>query len=507
MELNAKKYSNREALVFRDERLTYAQLNARVNQLANGLRDAGFRPGDHCAVMFANRVEFVETVFALSKIGVTFVCLSTLLAPKEIQFIVDNADARGLIVEADFAEKVRPVMDQLPRLEDGLRFAVGGDVEGFQPLDSARADDSSDPGIVVHEDHWMRLAYTSGTTGLPKGVIHTHRMQTLMFFQFAVEYGLTEDERMLIAGPMYAIGPFVFSVMTLYFGGTLVLLRSFDAHEVLRTITQEKITASFMVPTMYNLILAIPEQERAEAYDVTSLRVLASGSAPRHKATRQKMFDYFSSAKINDSYGSTEGGLNSNLKHRDQLRKIDTVGQSVVGCDLRIVDDAGNDLPYGEVGELWVRGLSIASGYYKNKEATEDNFRDGWFTTGDLAVMDEERFITLVDRKKDVIISGGVNVYPTEVEQELYAHDDVLEAAVIGIPDDKWGEAVTAVVVPKEGATIDADALLGWMRGRVADYKRPKSIVVRDALPKNAAGKILKRELREEFWEGQDRRL
>lgn len=498
LELNAKKFPDKEALVVGGTRLTYRELNDRVNRLAHGLAGAGWRKGDHCALVFANSVEFVETVLALSKIGVVFVCLNTLLTSREMRYIVEHSDARGVIAEAEHAQRLGPVIGDLPALDAKLMFTVGGEVDGFRPFVEAWSDDASEPAVEVGEDDWMRLAYTSGTTGLPKGVIHTHRMQALMFFQFSVEYGLG-DERMLIAGPMYAIGPFVFSLMTLYFGGTLFLLRKFDAERVLQAITDEKITGSFMVPTMYNLVLALPEEVRRERYDVSSLRILSSGSAPRHVRTRELMFEYFSTARINDSYGSTEGGLNTNLRHEHQLRKIETVGQAVVGCDVKVVDDDGSEVPRGTDGELWVRALSLASGYYKNDDATRENFVDGWFRTGDVARMDDEGFVTLVDRKQDVIISGGVNVYPTEVEQALYRHPAVLEAAVIGVPDDKWGEAVKAVVVAKPDQTVDIDGIQAWLRDEVAGYKRPKSIEVVDELPKNASGKILRRVLRDQF--------
>ncbi len=506
LEVNARRYPDREAVIFEGTRLTYAELNERVNRLANGLLGAGLKPGDHCALLFANCVEFLESMLALSKIGVTFVCLNTLLTPRELQYIIQHSDARGLIVEHEFVDKIVKVRDELTGLDPDLVFCVNGDAAGFRPFHEALSGDPSEPEIEVSETDRMRLAYTSGTTGLPKGVIHSHRMQTLMFYQFGVELGLGQ-ERMMIVGPMYAIGPFVFGLMSVYFGGTLILLRKFDAHKVLRVITDEKVTASFMVPTMYNLVLAISEDERLATYDVGSVRILSSGSAPRHKATRESMFGYFSSARINEGYGSTEGGLNTNLGHDEQIRKIDTVGRAVVGCEIKVVDDDGVEVAPDDVGELWVRSLSLASGYYKNEEATAENFAGGWFRTGDLVTMDQEGFVSLVDRKTDVIISGGVNVYPTEVEQVLYEHPAVLEAVVIGVPDEKWGEAVKAVVSLRKGEHFDGGELLEWMRDRVAGYKRPKSIDIREDLPKNAAGKVLRRVLRDKYWEGRDRKI
>jgi len=505
LSLNAQKYGDKEALVFGDERVSHVELNDRVNRLANGLLAAGMRPGDHCAVMSANSIEFVETLLALSSIGATFVCINTLLTAKEIHYIVEHSDSRGLIVEHEFADRVASVLDDLPALDAKLLFCIGGSHERFRPFEEAWSEDASSPGVEVAETSLMRLAYTSGTTGMPKAAMITHRSEVLMFFQFGVEFGLSDEDRMLIAGPMHAIGPFVFSLMALYFGQTLVLLRKFDAERVLQTITDEKITASFMVPTMYNLILAIPIEERRARYDVSSLRILASGSAPRHTRTRELMFEYFEGTNMFDGYGSTEGGLNTALKQRDQIRKITTVGQPVIGSEVKVVDPVTcEEVAVGEIGELWVRGLSLASGYYDNPEATAENFlEDGWFRTGDLGFLDDEHFFSLVDRKNDVIISGGTNVYPTEVEQVLYEHPKVHEAVVIGVPDPKWGEAVKARVVPKEGVEVTPEELAEFCRERLAGHKRPKTIDLVDQLPKNAAGKILRREVRAEFWAGQ----
>lgn len=505
--LNARKYRDKEALVFGDTRISHQELYARVNGLANGFLEAGLRQGDHCALLLANSVEFLESMLALSRIGVTFVCLNTLLTPREMAYIINHSDARALVAEAEFGEKISSVLDELPRLDRSLLFSVSGNIDGFRPLDGIRSTNTAEPAVRVNEDTWMRLAYTSGTTGLPKGAIIPHRSQVLMFYQFGVQYGLSDRERMLIAGPLYAIGPFVWGLMALYFGGTLVILRKFDAQKVLQAITDERITSSFMVPTMYNMVLAIPEEERRAKYDVSSLCILSSGSAPRHTRTRELMFNYFSSARINDSYGSTEGGLNTNLSHEDQLRKITTVGQPVVGCEIKIVGDDGRELGPNEVGEIWVRGLSLATGYYKNEAATAKAFIDDWFATGDLGSMDEEHFLTLVDRKNDLIISGGVNVYPTDVEQALYRHSAVLEAAVVGVPDQKWGEAVKAVVALKPGAQAGEDELLDWCRKELAGYKVPKSVDIVTDLPKNAAGKILRRVVREQYWAGRETKL
>ncbi|TAK28644.1 MAG: fatty-acyl-CoA synthase [Chloroflexota bacterium] len=505
--LNARKYRDKDALVFGDTRISHHELNARVNSLADGFLGAGLRPGDHCALLFGNSVEFVESLLALSKIGVVNVCVNTVLTPKEIAYIIDHSDSRALLAEGEFGKKLNPILGELPKLDRSLLFSANGALDGFRPLDGVRSANTAEPSARVDENAWMRLAYTSGTTGLPKGAIIPQRSQVLMFYQFATQYGLSDRDRTLIVGPMYASGPYVFGLMSLYFGGTLVLLRKFDAHQVLRTITDERVTASFMVPTMYNMMLAIPEEERRARYDVSSLRILSSGSAPRHTRTRELMFEYFSSARINDCYGTTECGLSTNLDHHDQLRKVTTVGKPVMGCEVKIVDDNNRELSPGEIGEIWVRTLSLGSGYYKNETATAKAFIDGWFVTGDLGFLDEEHFLTLVDRKNDLIISGGANVYPTDVEQALYRHPAVLEAAVVGVPDEKWGEAVKAVVVSRPGARITETELLDWCREELAGYKVPKSVSFVADLPRNAAGKVLRRVVREQFWVGRETKL
>ncbi|MBI2877015.1 MAG: AMP-binding protein, partial [Candidatus Tectomicrobia bacterium] len=294
-----------------------------------------------------------------------------------------------------------------------------------------------------------------------------------------------------------------FNHMHIYIGGTVLIKDKFEARDALKTIQDEKVTTGFIVPTMYNLMMTLP-QEELKSYDVSSMRVIISAAAPLHTKTKEWILDYFSNASLSEAYGATELGICTNLKHRDQRRKIRCVGQGVFGYEMKLLDEDGNPVKQGEPGILYATGPCMLDGYYKNPKATEENSAGPWFTVGDIVKEDEEGYYYVVDRKSDMVISGGVNIYPVEIDNCLMSHPKVADVAVIGVPDELWGESLKAFVVLRPGETCTAEELIEHCRQNLAPYKKPKSVDFVPELPRNPSGKILKRVLRDQFWKGQE---
>ncbi|MGU3587219.1 class I adenylate-forming enzyme family protein, partial [Rhodococcus sp. C26F] len=338
------------------------------------------------------------------------------------------------------------------------------------------------------------LAFTGGTTGPPKACEVPQRLARQNWYDITVEVGVREDDTMLIAGPFYHGLGFVWALQQLMVGGTVVMQRNFDARGALALIESEKVTFTPMAPTMYTMML---EVEGKEHFDVSSMRGLVSAAAPLLTPTKEALLAYFSSAGLFEYYGATEAGFYSVLKPADQLRKVRSVGQAWSGCELRILDPSGVELPCREVGEIYKRGPALGAKYFKDPDATNAAFRGEWITSGDLGYLDEEGYLYVVDRSKDMIISGGVNIFPTEIESAIVSHPSVIEAAVIGLPDDKWGETVTAYVVVRSGEAATPEELKALCGTRLAKYKIPRAFHFVEELPKNASGKLLKRVLRD----------
>lgn len=353
------------------------------------------------------------------------------------------------------------------------------------------------PGVAVEEWDTFCIPYTAGTTGTPKGVLLPHRSRALTFFSMAVEYGCCgPEDRALGIAPLFHGAGFAFSVAPLFFGGYCALRSKFEPEQVLRDLDALAITNVFMVPTHFQAIFALGEQALGGP-DTSRLKTIVSNAAPLPQAMKERIVERFGDGVLFEAYGSTEASIVSNLRPPDQLRKEQCVGLPFPCTEVRLLDDDGREVPAGEVGELFSRSPYLFNGYWERPQDTERSLRDGWFSAGDLARRDEEGYLYIVDRKNDKIISGGVNIYPREVEEALARHDAVLEAAVYGVPDDYWGEAVFASVVLREGRSVSADELLAFCEPRLARYKLPKGIEFVERLPRNAAGKVLRLKLRE----------
>lgn len=492
-------YPDKVAIVFEGKRFTYREFNDRVNSLANGLLDKGVKKGDKVAILLRNSNEFIESYFATVKIGGVVVPVNFRLTAREIAYIVDNADAGVFIYGEEFRETIGSVRPELSKVEQYL--FVGKDVpdETIEFTKLINEYPNSEPDIEVLEDDDCELMYTSGTTGRPKGSLLTHRNVTWGVVNMMMARGDRAEDKVLIVNPLYHIaGLNSHLIPRIGVGATIVLMRAFNAEEVMETIEKERITAVGGVPTMYNFILQLPGLEK---YDTSSVTTITSGGSHLLKKTKNGLLKLFPNAGgVFDVYGCTElTSALTVLSGQDSLRKPKCVGKPPAFNEVRVINNEGEDVAVGKVGEVICKGPIVMKEYYKNPEATSKAIHDGWFYTGDLAKVDKEGYLYLVDRETDMINSGGENIYSKEVEDVLDEHPKVEEVAVIGVPDEQWGESVKAVVVPKSGEKLTEEEVIDFCKGHLASYKKPKSVDFVDALPRNPFGKVLKRELRERY--------
>jgi long-chain acyl-CoA synthetase len=485
---SAERTPNKVAISLADRRLSYRGLVERIDRVSNlALGGLGLARGDRAALMAPNCLEFIEIVAGLSSVGVAPAMVNPRLTAPEAAYIANDSGARVLFVHESLEEVARAA-----ELETVERIVlIGGDYEELIGSASTTA-----PEVAVSETDAFCISYTSGTTGNPKGAVLSHRSRTLTFYAMAAEYGCySPDDRALAIAPLYHGAGFAYAVAPIFFGGTCEILPRFEPERVLAVIDEARMTNAFFVPTHFHAIFGLDDQI-LQRYKAESLRTIIANAAPLPQVTKERIVEYFGEGLLHETYGSTEAGLVSNLRPPDQLRKQQCVGLPFPCTLVRLRDDEGGAVAPGEVGELFSASPSLFSGYWGMPEATAETFRGGWLSVGDMARQDEEGYIYLVDRKKDIIISGGVNVYPREIEEVLLTHPNVAEAAVVGQPDDYWGETVRAVVVLGSAAEASEAELLDHCGARLARYKLPKSFSFVEALPRNAAGKILKRELR-----------
>ena len=476
------------AIAVRDgeRHLTYAALDDRSSRLAQALLARGVRPGERVAALLGNRLEYPEIAAGLAKAGLVLVPLNPRLRASEIEFIVRHAEARALILDDAYAAEAAGAAADL-----GLTLSLDGTSLGPSYNEALDAAAATDPAVLVNERDPFCVTYTSGTTGDPKGVQISHRSRVLTFYAAALEWGLGPGRRTLAVAPMYHGAGFAFAYAGVFCGGTVSMLRSFDPAEVLPLAEADGIQSMFLVPTHAQLIRSLTESPHRPS----ELDTLYFNAAALPRPLKDWVLDAFPGVGVHELYGSTEGGVVTNLRPADARRKAGSVGHPWFATEVRVVDEEGQPVPPGTPGELFSRSPYLMNGYLHNEAATAAcTTADGFLTAGDIVVRDEEGYITIVDRKKDVIITGGVNVYPREVEEALVTHPDVVEAAVVGEADPQWGERVVAVLVCRR--PIDENAVTEHLRTRLAGYKLPKAYRSVAALPRNAAGKVLKRELR-----------
>ncbi len=501
LKVNAKKFPDTVALKDRGRSFTYPELNQRVNRLANSFFTIGLNKGDKVAVFMENSIEIVEIFLATAKTGIIIVPVNFRLVGKEVAYIVDNSDAKAMIVDQEFVPVIREIKTDLKQIPDQNYIVVGKESHGFRSYDSLIESSSShEPDVTVKpEDTWI-LIYTSGTTGKPKGVIRSHVSHIAFYLINAIDYGFTRYDNCLNVMPLCHINSTFFTFTFLYVGGSVYIhpARSFRAEEILQIIEREKITFISLIPTHYNIILSLGNT--GKSFDVSSIKKLLCSSAPVRKNVKKAIMEFFPGAELYEGYGSTEAGSVTVLKPEDQLRKLGSIGYEILGTEfIKIIDENGNEIKDGRVGELYSRGPMLFDEYYKLPEKTAKSFRNGWFSAGDMARRDSDGFYEIVDRKDNMIITGGEHVYPSEVEEVIGSHPDVYDVAVISVPDDKWGEMVVAVVVNRN--PVDEKTISDWCKERMAGYKRPKKIIFinNDEMPRTGTGKILHRILRERY--------
>lgn len=499
--VNAKKFPKTIALKDCSRCFTYAEANLRVNRLANSLLAMGLQKGDRLAVFLENSIEIIECYLATAKTGIVIVPINFRLLGKEAAYILENSDAKAVVVHDEFAPIIDGIRGGLPKIENERFIVVGKETAGYRHYDALLAEGAEqEPDIaVLPSDTWI-LIYTSGTTGKPKGVLRSHESHIAFYLINAIDFGFTPHDICMNVMPLCHINSTYFTFTFLYIGGSVYVhpARSFRPEEILKIIEQERITFISLIPTHYNLILNVPAEKRT--HDVSSIRKLLCSSAPVRKQVKMAIMDFFPGVELYEAYGSTEAGIVTVLKPEDQLRKLGSIGYESLGTDfIKLLDESGKEVGTGEVGELFSKGPMLFDGYYKLPEKTKAAFRGGWFSAGDMARRDGEGFYEIVDRKDNMIITGGEHVYPSEVEEVIGGHPNVFDVAVISLPDEKWGEKVVAVVIPK--AALSEKDILDWCRDRLAGYKRPKEVVFiePDDMPRTATGKILHRILRERY--------
>ena len=506
LKINAKKFPNTVMLKDSQRSFTYPEVNRRVNKLVHSLISLGLTKGDKVAVLLENSIEIVEVFLATAKTGIIIVPINFRLVSAEVEYIVADSDAKAMIVHDEFTATVDPIKSNLKNIDPDNYIAVGQAVDGYRSYDAfiENAADNEPEIEVAPEDTWI-LIYTSGTTGKPKGVIRSHESHIAFFLINAVDFGFSEHDYCMNVMPLCHINSTFFTFTFLYIGGSVYIhpARSFRPEEILEIVEKEKITFISLIPTHYNLILNASED--AKKRDVSAIRKLLCSSAPVRKSMKLAIMEFFPGVELYEGYGSTEAGIVTVLKPEYQMKKLGSIGFESLGTEfIKILDEDGNEVGVGEVGELFSRGPMLLDEYYKLPDKTAASFRDGWFSAGDMASRDADGFYQIVDRKDNMIISGGEHIYPSEVEEVIGSHDCVFDCAVIGLPDDKWGEKVAAVVIKKPGvddSDIDEQTIKQCCKDQMAGYKSPKEILFidEDEMPRTPTGKILHRKLREKF--------
>ncbi len=488
----------------RDSRraLTFAQWHERASRLANGLLALGLVKGDRVALLAYNCIEWMELYAALARAGLVAVPINFRLTAPEIAYIATHCEARAFIVQQellDHVDSIRPDLTIEPHAYINIGAAAAPGWQGYEALIEGAG--TQDPPQAVLPADPCALMYTSGTTGRPKGAIRSHEGNTLIALATALEMGFTRHDTALLVMPMCHANSLYFSHTFVHLGATCVIddRKSFDPEALLATLAREKVTFTSLVPTHYIMMLGLPEATKAR-YDVSAVEKLMISSAPARKDTKLAILEHFRNGRLYELYGSTEAGWVTLLHPEEQIDRLGSVGREWAGSGaIRMLDPQGHEVPDGEVGELHSRTPYVFDGYWKDAQKTAECFRDGWCSVGDMARRGEGGYITLVDRKSNMIISGGENIYPSEVESIFGAHPQIKDVAIIGLPHEKWGEAVQAVIVLHLGQQATAAQMLDWCRGRMAGYKRPQSVVfIADHdMPRTATGKILHRVLRD----------
>ena len=503
----ALHYPDRTAVVFENTRMTYKDLNERVNRLANALSSQGFRKGQRLAVLAENTHKYLEIYFAAAKLGMSITPLNFRLADPEITHILNDSESACLFVADGYEEKIKALQEELK----GIRtyISVDNPTDGFLSYEELLCSSSSkEPDIVVNENDMAILFYTGGTTGLPKGVMQSHRNIMTGIMGALIPLAFTKEDATCFVLPLFHVSIWP-AFCLLMAGGKVVINRKPDLNRILQLIQDEACTHINAVPTIYGWIV---ENCDLTAYDLSSLRIITYAGSPFPTEVLKKCIHTFGPI-FQQAYGMTECVGGTGLKKEDHVLEgeksqlLASAGKASLMVDVCIMDEDDQTLNPHEIGEVCIRGECVMMGYWKNPELTKKVIRDGWYHTGDMGYLDHDEYLFLVDRKSDMIVTGGENVYPQETESVLYAHEAVSMAAVVSAPDEKWGERVQAVVTLKPDMSVTEQELLAFCKERLAGYKVPKSIEFWESLPTTPVGKILRKDIKKKFWGDHERTI
>ena len=509
LKMNALNYPDKLGCQDKNKSFTFKEWNERSCRLARALENMGVGYGERVAILSYNRVEWMEIYAACAKGGQVAVPVLFRLTPAEFEYIVNHAECKAFIVEEPFIEKVESIRSKLQTIPQN-NFIYLGDKKapaGYHHYEEILQNSSpEEPDVIVDAADPWTIMYTSGTTGKPKGVVRNHESYISHYLLSNINMGVLPTDKPILVMPTCHVNSIYYSFCYTYVSAPVMIYNtvSFDAEDLLQTIEKFKPTFTSLVPTHYTIILSLPDEVKKK-YDVSSIRQLLISSAPARKELKLAIMDYFSKAELWEAYGSTETGLITLLRPEDQFRKLGSIGKEIFGIDrIKLLDEDGNEVPDGEVGELYTRSPHVFQEYWKDPAKTKEVFRGEWCTAGDMGKKDEDGYYYLVDRKQNMIITGGENVYPSEVEGAIASHPAVRDVAVIGVPDEKWGEAIKAIVVLKPGYKSDEEMsreIIQFTRGKLAGYKCPKSVdfIPDEEMPRTATGKILHRILREKY--------
>jgi acyl-CoA synthetase (AMP-forming)/AMP-acid ligase II len=495
---HARHNSRKEAIVCGDVRRTWGDFDANQNRVANALRARGIGRGSSVAVLMPSSVEILEVMFGIVRAGACVVPLSAMLTPDQLAVLIDDSDAVALFCGADHLTRIDTVRGRLEKVRSDGWIASGGTAPGWEAFEKFLGDASTDfPDVTYRLDDPFNIIYSSGTTGLPKGIVQTHRARQHWSYSNAVEMRFHDGARALTTTALYSNGTWLMVLPVLFAGGTLVVMPEFGTRRFLDLVEAERITHTFMVPTQLVMLLEEPALDAARLDRIETL--LSAGSALRPQTKRDVLARV--TPRLFELYGFSEG-FATMAKPDLHATKPESVGRPVIGFEVMIVDDEGRPLPNGEVGEIAGYGGGLMKGYHRRPDLdaaaiVRDARGRTFFRSGDIGRLDEDGCLTILDRKKDMIISGGFNVFPADIEALVGAHPDVLDVTVVGVPHEKWGESAFAFVIPRRPA--EADAIRDWANERLAKHQRLVGVAFRDDFPRNALGKVLKRLLREEM--------
>lgn len=505
--MNVIKYPDKDAVLFGEQRLSWGELWKKSNCLAHGLKSLGLKKSERVMIFLPNCLEFPETFLGINKAGLVACGANFRLTGPEVAYQINDSGARAIILKGiEQFNLIMAIREEIKQLEHIIMIDANPD--GCILYNDLLVSGSEvEPEFITSSDDIQMLMYTSGTTGDPKAAARTYKSNYHMANSVCHELGLTNDDVYLAVAPLYAAASIGYAFSTMMSGGTLAIIPDFLPDQVFAQIEKYGATVLFMVPIMYEWALSVPA-ETLDRYDISTLRHVVSCGAPLHDATAGKIITRFSGAEVSNWLGASEFGFISRYSYRNGGVNESCVGKAVFDLELAAFDEEGQQVPQGEPGILYGRGYSLWEGYLNKPEATDESFLDHeWGTVGDIVIQDEEGNFYIVDRKKDMIITGGINVYPVEVENMLMHHEAIADVAVIGVPNVKWGEAVKALVVAAPGIDVTEEDIIDYCRGKLAGFKVPKSVEFIDAVPRSLIGKALKTKLREKYWQASDTKI